>query len=31
MEALAETGFIKAGTKVRVTVVESNQIKVRAV
>jgi membrane-bound ClpP family serine protease len=29
MEALAETGFIRAGTKVRVTVVESNQIKVR--
>jgi membrane-bound ClpP family serine protease len=31
MEALAETGFIRAGTSVRVTVVESNQIKVRAV
>jgi membrane-bound ClpP family serine protease len=31
MEALSETGFIKAGTKIRVTVVESNQIKVRAV
>ncbi len=31
MEALAETGFIRAGTRVRITVVESNQIKVRAV
>ncbi len=31
MEALAETGMIRAGTKVRITVVESNQIKVRAV
>jgi len=29
-EALAEAGFIPAGTKVKVTVVESNQIKVRA-
>ena len=31
MEALAETWFLRAGTRVRVTVVESNQIKVRAV
>ncbi len=30
-EALAETAYIRAGTKVRVTVVESNQIKVRAI
>lgn len=31
MEALAETGMIRAGTRVRITVIESNQIKVRAV
>jgi len=31
MEALSESGFIRAGTKVRITMVESNQIKVRAV
>ena len=31
MEALSEMGVIRAGTRVRVTVVESNQIKVRAV
>ena len=31
LEALAETGFIRAGTKVRITVVESNQIKVRSI
>jgi len=31
MDALAESSFIRAGTKVRVTVVEPNQIKVRAI
>lgn len=30
-DALSELGLIAAGTKVRVTVVESNQVKVRAV
>lgn len=30
-DALAEASFIRAGTKVRVTVVEPNQIKVRAI
>jgi membrane-bound ClpP family serine protease len=30
VDALAETGYIPAGVKVRVTVIESNQIKVRA-
>jgi membrane-bound ClpP family serine protease len=31
MEALSESGFIRAGAKVRITMVESNQIKVRQV
>ena len=31
MEALSETGLIRAGAKVRITAIESNQIKVRTV
>lgn len=31
LDALSEIGFIRAGTKVRVTVIDSNQIKVRPV
>jgi membrane-bound ClpP family serine protease len=31
LDALSEAGYIRAGTRVRVTVVESNQIKVRPV
>ena len=29
MDVLSETGFVRAGTRIRVTVVESNQVKVR--
>ena len=31
LDALAETGFIRSGSRVRITVVEMNQIKVRAI
>jgi membrane-bound ClpP family serine protease len=31
LDALSEAGYIRAGTRVRVTVVESNQVKVRPV